>query len=125
MVHLCVPCRRHSRGVGVLEGDGKGYVRCSRVPVSVHLEPAAVRHLTSASGIVRVCLCVCVYVLQAEASRFGRGGVIDDVLLTGRDDYDGDGFAGSLPSIGSAGLMPSLSSAGLMPPGSTAPFTFK
>lgn len=31
-------------------------------------------------------------------SRFGRGGVIDDVLLTGRDDFEGEPFSGSLGS---------------------------
>jgi hypothetical protein len=40
--------------------------------------------------------------VQAD-SRFGRGGVIDDVLLTARDDFETDPLVGSLPSIGSAG----------------------
>ena len=43
--------------------------------------------------------------LQVDNSRFGRGGVIDDVMLTGREDYDNDVFAG-LPSLGTGAGLP-------------------
>ncbi len=43
-------------------------------------------------------------VKQGVEDRFGRGGIIDDVLLTSRDDFDGEPFLPqALTSLGSAG----------------------